>query len=49
MANELITPAQMKRNIKRSALKVAKKDGLTRKQTRELIKAVTISLMGTGA
>ena len=47
--NDFITPAEMKRRIKETAKKTAKEHGLNRKQTRELIKLTTVSLMGTSA
>lgn len=47
--NYLLTPKEMKERIKETAKKVAKEHGMSRKDTRTLIKLTTVSLMGTGA
>lgn len=49
MTNDFITLAEMKKRIKETAKAQAKRHGLRRKQTRELIKLTTISLMGTSS
>lgn len=49
VGNKFITPAEMKARIKATTHATAKAQGLNRKQTRELIKLTTVSLMGTGA